>query len=86
MNHALDIPLQEPDWFVEIQDLDDLSDLISDIEPDSKGIPVLLRHYIRLGARVLAFNVDPAFGNCLDALVLIDLAQVDARILDRLMG
>jgi putative hemolysin len=69
-----------------IHTMDDLSDLISDIEHDSKGIPVLLRHYMRLGAKVLAFNVDPDFGNCLDALVLVDLARVNARILDRLMG
>jgi len=47
---------------------------------------VLLRHYIRLGAKVLAFNVDPHFGNCLDALALIDLAQAESKILERLMG
>ena len=28
--------------------LDDLSDFVSEIEPDSKGVPVLLRHYLRL--------------------------------------
>jgi putative hemolysin len=69
-----------------VQSLEDLSDLISDIEPDSKGIPVLLRHYVRLGAKVLAFNIDPQFGNCLDALVVVDLAGVNARLLERLMG
>jgi hypothetical protein len=69
-----------------IRSIDDLSDIISDIEHDSKGIPVLLRHYIRLGAKVLAFNVDPNFGHCLDALVLVDLARVNTKILDRLMG
>jgi putative hemolysin len=69
-----------------IRSIDDLSDIISDVEHDSKGIPVLLRHYIRLGAKVLAFNVDPNFGSCLDALVLVDLARVNTKILDRLMG
>jgi len=68
------------------QSLDDLSALISDIEPDSKGVPVLLRHYIRLGAKVLSFNIDADFGNCLDALILVDLARVDGKILERLMG
>jgi hypothetical protein len=59
---------------------------ISDIEPDSKGVPILLRHYIRLGGKALAFNIDPNFGNCLDALVIIDLVQVDPAMLDRMMG
>jgi putative hemolysin len=70
----------------DVHNLDELSELIADIEPDSKGVPVLLRHYIRLGAKVLAFNVDPDFGNCLDALVMVDLAKVNDRILERLMG
>ena len=69
-----------------VRHLDDLSDFISDIEPDSKGVPVLLRHYVRLGAKVLAFNIDPDFKNCLDALVMIDLAKVNIKILERLMG
>ncbi|MBN2241642.1 MAG: lysophospholipid acyltransferase family protein [Acidobacteria bacterium] len=69
-----------------VRDLDELSDLISDIEPDSKGVPVLLRHYIRLGAKTLAFNLDPEFGNCLDALVIIDLAHLNPAILERMMG
>lgn len=69
-----------------VQSLEDLSDLISDIEPDSKGVPVLLQHYVRLGAKVLAYNIDPQFCNCLDALVLVDLAGVNVRLLERLMG
>jgi hypothetical protein len=40
---------------------------------------------VRLGAKVLAFNVDSAFGNCPDALVLVDLLHVNGKILERLM-
>jgi len=52
---------------------DDLSDLVADLEPDQKGIPVLLRQYLKLGAKLLAFNVDPDFGDCVDGLIVVDL-------------
>jgi putative hemolysin len=41
------------------------------------SVPVLFRQYTELcepgGTRFLGFSVDPAFGNCVDALVLVDL-------------
>ena len=49
-------------------------------------MPVLLRHYLKLNARLLAFNVDSAFGDALDALMTVDLAGVDPRILRRYFG
>jgi putative hemolysin len=67
-------------------DLDELSTIISDIESNCTGIPILLKHYLKLGGRVLGFNVDPAFSNVLDALILVDLTQTDAKILERFMG
>jgi putative hemolysin len=70
----------------DVRSLEEISDLVSEIEPDSKGVPVLLRHYARLGARALGFNIDPAFSSVLDALMVIDLAQVDKRVLQRMMG
>jgi len=42
-------------------DLDDLDALVRDIEPDGKGIPVLLRQYLKLNGKLCAFNIDPAF-------------------------
>jgi putative hemolysin len=64
----------------------ELDALISASEPDGKGIPVLLRQYLRLNARVIGFNVDPAFGDALDALVTVDLTEVDPAILNRYLG
>lgn len=60
-----------------------LSEVVASIEPDGKGLPVLLRQYLRLGGRLLAFNVDPAFSNVLDGLVLVDLLGTDRTLLDR---
>jgi putative hemolysin len=69
-----------------VEDDDDISALVSDIEDDNKGMPVLLRYYLRLGARVLSFNVDPAFGNCVDGLVVVDLRKTEPKLLKRFMG
>jgi putative hemolysin len=69
-----------------VRDPDDVSALVSEIEEDNKGMPVLLRHYLRLNARVLSFNVDPAFGHCTDGLILVDLRTADPKMLRRFMG
>ena len=60
--------------------------LVSDLEPDGKGMPVLLRQYLKLGARFLSFNVDEGFGSAIDALMFVDLTQTDRRVLERYMG
>jgi len=64
----------------------ELSELIAAIEKDGKAVPVLLRHYVNFGGRILGFSVDKKFANCLDGLVLVELCQTDERILGRYMG
>ena len=64
---------------------DDVADLVSDVE-SGKSIPVLLRQYLKLGGKILGFNVDPDFGNCLDGLILVDLLESDSKVLSRFMG
>ena len=63
-----------------------LSLTLGQLEADGKGIPVLLRQYLKLNARVLGFNVDPEFGDALDALMMVDLMDVDPAILRRYFG
>lgn len=69
-----------------VRDLDEVESLIADLETDLKGIPVLLRQYLRLGGKLLAFNVDPAFSNVLDGLILVDLVQTEPTLLAKYMG
>jgi putative hemolysin len=69
-----------------IRDLEQLADPIADIENDGKGIPILLKHYSKLGGRMLSFNVDRNFSNVLDGLVLVDLRRSDPGLLARYMG
>lgn len=66
--------------------IDQADALVSQFERDGLGMPVLLRQYLKLNARVLGFNVDPSFGNVLDALMMVDLLRVDSRILRRYFG
>lgn len=69
-----------------LQDLDDVSMLVADFEHDSKGIPVLLKHYLNLGGKLLAFNLDPDFSDVIDGLLLIDVLEADQRQMQRYMG
>jgi putative hemolysin len=69
-----------------VRDIEALSDLIGRIEPDGKGVPVLLRQYLKLGGRVAGFNVDPDFGQVLDGLIFVDLAETEPAVLARYMG
>lgn len=69
-----------------VRDVADVDELVSEIEADGRGMPVLLRQYLKLNARLLGFNIDPDFGGVLDGLALVDLLAVDRPILDRYLG
>ncbi|HEX4135654.1 MAG TPA: GNAT family N-acyltransferase [Bryobacteraceae bacterium] len=69
-----------------LPDVDDLSAPIADLEPDGKGIPILVKQYVKLGGKLLAFSVDPQFGNTLDGFVMVDLTRTSPEILARYMG
>lgn len=70
----------------EVGTLEALESVLSSIETDGKGVPVLLRQYLKLGARVIAFNVDPAFGHSIDVLVATDLLALEDKLLVKYMG
>ena len=67
-------------------DIEELSALVIGIEGGGAGIPPLLRQYVKLGGRFAAFNVDRNFGNCVDALVAVDLTRTDRRLLHAFLG
>ncbi len=69
-----------------VKSIDDVNAMVADIEANGAGVPVLLKQYLRLGGELLGFNVDPAFGRCLDGLILVDLLRTDRRVLGRYMG
>jgi putative hemolysin len=67
-------------------DLTNVDRLVDEIERGKRAIPVLLRQYLRLNARLLAFNVDEDFGDVVDALMIVDLLQIDERIVRHYVG
>jgi hypothetical protein len=69
-----------------VEDVKELSELVADLEPDKKGVPVLIRQYLNMGGKILAFNLDAKFGNAVDGLVVVDLLRADRRLLARYMG
>jgi putative hemolysin len=68
------------------RDIAEVERMVTALEADGKGVPVLLRQYLRLNAKLLGFNVDAGFGGALDALMMVDLANVDRAILKRYFG
>ena len=69
-----------------MKEVDAIADPIADLENDGKGIPVLIKHYSRLGGKLLGFTVDSKFSNVLDGLVVLDLRKTRPSTLERYMG
>jgi putative hemolysin len=67
-------------------DLEDLSALIADMESDGKGVPILVKQYLKTGGRLVGFNVDPGFSGVLDALIVVDLRSAPPALLERCLG
>ena len=53
-----------------------LDSLISEIEKDHNKVPVLLRQYIQLNAKIIGFNVDPKFNDAIDGFLVLDIKNI----------
>lgn len=60
------------------------SKLVASLEPDGKGVPILVKQYLKVGGKVLGFNVDRSFSNTLDALMLVNLREATPALQARL--
>jgi putative hemolysin len=69
-----------------LRDVEDLSQPITDVETDGKGLPILLRQYAKIGGKMVGFNVDRKFSNVLDGLVVVDLRKTEPAVVERYMG
>lgn len=47
-------------------------------------LPTLLKKYLKLNAKLLAFNVDPDFNYCVDGLIMLDLFDLPKQEIDLL--
>ena len=64
--------------------LKDLDSLISDIEITNMKIPVLLKQYLALNAKIISFNIDPKFSDSLDGFLVLDIETIPNEILKKL--
>jgi hypothetical protein len=66
------------------RDINKLDKTIGDVDALNSGLPVLLKKYIKLNAKIVCFNVDPKFNNCLDGLIMLDIYDVPKQTLESL--
>ncbi|MCO4293867.1 lysophospholipid acyltransferase family protein [Solitalea sp. MAHUQ-68] len=64
--------------------LKSLDALISEIEISNSKMPVLLRQYIQLNAKIICFNIDPKFENSLDGFLVLNLKDIPVEKMEKL--
>ena len=64
----------------------DVNDALAEIEEGRREMPVLIRQYLKLGGKIIAFNVDPDFGTVVDGLIILNLLDAPKRDIARYMG
>jgi len=64
------------------KDFNSLDDIIKDME--SNKMPVLLKKYLRLGGKIVCFNIDPDFNNSLDGLLILNIKDVHPELIQAL--
>ncbi|TKG95904.1 lysophospholipid acyltransferase family protein [Puteibacter caeruleilacunae] len=65
-------------------DINKLDKFIGDLDQYNSGLPVLLKKYIKLNAKIVGFNVDPKFNDCLDGLIVLDVFDVPRNTIESL--
>lgn len=74
------------DDFAVVNEIEQISDIVAQFEKDEKGMPILLKQYLKLGGTLLGFNVDNDFNNSLDGLIMVDLLKTDSKVQQKYMG
>ncbi len=65
-------------------DINRLDKTIGGLDELNSGLPVLLKKYIKLNAKIIGFNVDPKFNNSLDGLIVLDVNDVPKATIESL--
>jgi len=64
--------------------LSSLDKFIGDVDQYNSGLPVLLKKYLGLNAKIIAFNVDPKFNNCVDGMIVLDIYNIPKETIESL--
>jgi hypothetical protein len=62
------------------KDINKIERIILDIEPGYR-LPILLKKYMEINAKIIGFNIDPKFNNCLDGLMILDLYETPPDVI-----
>jgi putative hemolysin len=65
------------------KDITKIERIIIDIEPGYK-MPILLKKYLEINGKIVGFNIDPKFNNCLDGLLILDVFAAPREIIQGL--
>ena len=68
------------------KDIETLDTLIKQIEPDGKGLPVLVKQYHQLGATFHCVAIDPNFASTPGLLLSVDVPSAPKRLLKLYLG
>ena len=64
--------------------LSSLDKFIGDVDRNNNGLPVLLKKYLGLNAKIVAFNIDPKFNDCVDGMILLDIFDIPKATIELL--
>jgi putative hemolysin len=65
------------------RDVNKIERIIIDTEPGYR-FPVLMKKYLEINAKIIGFNIDPKFNNCLDGLMILDLYKIPEEVIQGL--
>jgi hypothetical protein len=59
---------------------------IRDVNIGDLGMPVLVKKYLGLNGKLVAFNLDPKFNYSLDGLIVVDRNNVPTQLISALLN
>ncbi|HQK71709.1 MAG TPA: GNAT family N-acyltransferase [Bacteroidales bacterium] len=71
--------------FIDIseKDINKIENIITDVETGYR-MPVLLKKYLEINGKIIGFNIDPKFNNCLDGLMILDVFEAPIELISGL--
>ncbi|MFO7557438.1 MAG: GNAT family N-acyltransferase [Desulfobacterales bacterium] len=66
--------------------IEELSQLIKIIEPDHKNLPILIKQYMKLGARFHSIALDKGFNNTPGVLLTVRMPEAQPKFLQLFLG
>lgn len=69
-----------------VQSVEDVSTLVTGLEEDGKGVPILIKHYLRMNARLISFGVWKNHSNAVVSFIVTDVTTSDPKFIRRYMG